>query len=119
MDGAVLPRHAGDRPGTLHTRPAYEAIATKFFEHFLAISHAINGFQGEIGMWDPVDDSITTWSGSRAGRREHLKVRSFVGLIPLFAALTIEPGRSNAAPLPTADGVVPAVPPDPRRQPLA
>ena len=37
------------------TRPAYEAIATKFFEHFVAISHAINGFGGEIGMWDPVD----------------------------------------------------------------
>ena len=27
------------------TRPAYEAIATKFFEHFVAISHAINGFR--------------------------------------------------------------------------
>ena len=27
------------------TRPAYEGIATKFFEHFVAISHAINGFQ--------------------------------------------------------------------------
>ncbi len=38
-----------------HTRPAYEAIATKFFEHFVAISHAINGFRGEIGMWDPHD----------------------------------------------------------------
>ena len=37
------------------TRPAYEAIATKFFEHFVAISHAINGFGDEIGMWDPVD----------------------------------------------------------------
>ena len=37
------------------TRPAYEAIATKFFEHFVAISHAINGFGGEIGMWDQVD----------------------------------------------------------------
>ena len=28
------------------TRPAYEAIATKFFEHFVAIAHAINGICG-------------------------------------------------------------------------
>ena len=37
------------------TRPAYEAIATKFFEHFVAIAHAINGICGQIGLWDPVD----------------------------------------------------------------
>ena len=37
------------------TRPAYEAIATKFFEHFVAISHAINGICGKVGMWDEAD----------------------------------------------------------------
>src|SRR5262249_33438389 len=36
-------------------RPAYEAIATKFFEHFVAISHAINGICGQIGMWHEGD----------------------------------------------------------------
>jgi hypothetical protein len=80
------------------TRPAYEAIATKFFEHFLAISHAINGIQGEIGMWDPVDRFYYDVVRIEGGPPQHLKVRSFVGLIPLFAALTIEPGTLERLP---------------------
>ncbi len=80
------------------TRPAYEAIATKFFEHFLAISHAINGIQGEIGMWDPADRFYYDVVRIEGGPPQHLKVRSFVGLIPLFAALTIEPGTLERLP---------------------
>ena len=81
-----------------HTRPAYEAIATKFFEHFVAISHAINGFGGEIGMWDPVDGFYYDVVRVKGGPPEHLKVRSFVGLIPLFAMLAIEPGTLEHLP---------------------
>ncbi len=80
------------------TRPAYEAIATKFFEHFVAISHAINGIRGEIGMWDPVDRFYYDVVRIEGGPQQHLKVRSFVGLIPLFAALTIEPGTLERLP---------------------
>ena len=81
-----------------HTRPAYEGIATKFFEHFVAISHAINGFDGEIGMWDPVDGFYYDVVRVKGGPPEHLKVRSFVGLIPLFACLAIEPGTLEHLP---------------------
>ena len=81
-----------------HTRPAYEAIATKFFEHFVAISHAINGFEGEMGMWDPVDGFYYDVLRVKGGPPEHLKVRSFVGLIPLFATLAIEPGTLDHLP---------------------
>ncbi len=80
------------------TRPAYEAIATKFFEHFVAISHAINGFAGEIGMWDPVDGFYYDVLRVKGGAPEHLKVRSFVGLIPLFATLAIEPDTLERLP---------------------
>ena len=80
------------------TRLSYESIATKFFEHFLAISHAINGIQGEIGMWDPVDKFYYDVVRIAGGPPRHLKVRSFVGLIPLFAALTIEPGTLERLP---------------------
>jgi hypothetical protein len=73
------------------TRPAYEAIATKFFEHFLAISHAINGIDDEIGLWDPEDRFYYDVVRVEGGPPEHLRVRSFVGLIPLCATLTIEP----------------------------
>ncbi len=79
------------------TRPAYEAIATKFFEHFLAISHAINGIS-EIGLWDPVDRFYYDVIRVEGGPPEHLKVRSFVGLTPLFAALIIEPGTLERLP---------------------
>jgi hypothetical protein len=78
-------------------RPAYEAIATKFFEHFLAISHAINGI-AEIGLWDPVDRFYYDVIRVEGGPPEHLKVRSFVGLTPLFAALIIEPGTLERLP---------------------
>ena len=37
------------------TRPSYESMATKFFEHFVAIAKAINGIGGTVGMWDPED----------------------------------------------------------------
>ena len=67
------------------------AIATKFFEHFVAISNAINGIS-EIGLWDPVDGFYYDVIRVEGGPPEHLRVRSFVGLIPLCAAMTIEPG---------------------------
>jgi len=79
-------------------RPAYEAVATKFFEHFVAISHAINGFAGEIGMWDPHDGFYYDVVRVKGGPPEHLQVRSFVGLIPLFATLAIEPGTLERLP---------------------
>jgi hypothetical protein len=80
------------------TRPAYEAIATKFFEHFLAISHAINGINGEIGLWDPEDHFYYDVIRIQGGPPEHLKVRSFVGLLPLCATLAIEPGTLERLP---------------------
>ena len=80
------------------TRPAYEAVATKFFEHFVAISHAINGFDGEIGMWDPEDAFYYDVMRVEGAPSEHLKVRSFVGLIPLFAVLALEPGTLERLP---------------------
>jgi hypothetical protein len=80
------------------TRPAYEAVATKFFEHFAAISHAINGFDGEIGMWDPQDAFYYDVVRVQGEPSEHLKVRSIVGLIPLFAVLALEPGTFERLP---------------------
>ncbi|MHB1555930.1 MAG: MGH1-like glycoside hydrolase domain-containing protein, partial [Isosphaeraceae bacterium] len=79
------------------TRPAHEAIATKFFEHFLAISHAINGIS-EMGLWDPVDRFYYDVIRVDGGEPEHLRVRSFVGLIPLFATRVIEPGTLERLP---------------------
>jgi hypothetical protein len=71
--------------------PAYEDIASKFFEHFVYIAKAMNDLGGEgITLWDEDDgfyyDVLHTDHEAR-----QLKVRSMVGLIPLFAVETLEP----------------------------
>ena len=72
--------------------PVYEDIATKFFEHFLHIAAAMNnmGDQG-IGLWDEQDEFYYDVLNLPDGQTIPLKVRSMVGLIPLFAVETIEP----------------------------
>jgi hypothetical protein len=71
------------------TNPVYEDIASKFFEHFLFIASAMNG-SGENGLWDPEDQFYYDRLRFPDGNRLPLKVRSIVGLIPLFAVDTLE-----------------------------
>jgi hypothetical protein len=73
--------------------PAYEDVASKFWEHFLYIGHAI-GHQGadqNLDLWDEEDGFFYDCLRHPDGSRFSLKVRSMVGLIPLFAVETIEP----------------------------
>jgi hypothetical protein len=72
--------------------PAYEDVASKFFEHFVYIAHAMNDLGGEgISLWDE-EDGFYYDVLHIPGRAHHfLKVRSMVGLIPLFAVETLEP----------------------------
>jgi Mannosylglycerate hydrolase MGH1-like glycoside hydrolase domain len=72
--------------------PVYEDIATKFFEHFLFIADAMNNLGGEgIPLWNDEDEFFYDVLSLPDGRKLPLKVRSFVGLIPLFAVETLEP----------------------------
>ena len=64
------------------TRPPYEDIASKFFEHFVAIIDAINSVGG--GLWDDEDGFYYDQLRWPAGQKS-LKTRSIVGVIPLFA----------------------------------
>ncbi|MGQ0603645.1 MAG: MGH1-like glycoside hydrolase domain-containing protein, partial [Anaerolineales bacterium] len=74
------------------TKPAYEDVATKFFEHFMYIAYAMNNIAGEgIELWDPEDEFPYDVLHLGGGRNQRLRVRSMVGLIPLFAVETIEP----------------------------
>jgi hypothetical protein len=71
--------------------PAYDDIASKFFEHFVRISDAMNDIGGEgLGLWDEADGFYYDVLHVPGGRLP-LKVRSMVGLIPLFAVDTFEP----------------------------
>jgi len=69
---------------------AYEDIASKFFEHFLYIANAMNYFGG-AGLWDEEDGFYYDHLSLPDGRTFPMKVRSMVGLIPLFASITVEP----------------------------
>jgi len=70
----------------------YEDIATKFFEHFLYIAEAMTNLAGEgIGLWDEKDQFFYDELNPTDGVIIPLKVRSMVGLIPLFAVETLEP----------------------------
>jgi hypothetical protein len=68
--------------------PAYEDVASKFFEHFVAIADAMNTLGGH-GLWDDADGFY--YDQLRAdGSQIPLKVRSLVGLIPLIAVEVLE-----------------------------
>jgi len=72
--------------------PAYEDVASKFFEHFVFISKAMNDMGGQgIGLWDEQDGFYYDVLHVGDGRHVPMKVRSMVGLIPLFAVETFDP----------------------------
>ncbi len=77
--------------------PAYEDIASKFFEHFLYIASAINRL-GDHGLWDEHDGFYYDWLRLPDERKIPMRVRSLVGLIPLFAVATIESASLDKMP---------------------
>ncbi len=71
--------------------PAYEDVASKFFEHFVYIAHAMNDIAGEgIELWNAEDGFYYDVLHCGDGAVTPLRVRSLVGLIPLFAVQTLE-----------------------------
>jgi hypothetical protein len=70
-------------------RPAYQDIATKFYEHFLSIAKAMNAT--DHSLWDEEDGFFYDVLHLPDGQIVPLKVRSLVGLISLLAVEVIEP----------------------------
>jgi len=66
--------------------PAYEDVASKFWEHFVHIAHAMN----TKGLWHEEDGFYYDLLHLPHGEHVPMKVRSMVGLIPLFAVETLE-----------------------------
>ncbi len=79
--------------------PSYEDIASKFYVHFLYIAAAMNriGPKG-INMWDETDGFFYDVLRLPDGQQFPLKVRSMVGVLPLFAVETIDPKVWEALP---------------------
>lgn len=73
--------------------PAYGDMASKFFEHYVAIAEAMNSLDGS-GLWDEEDgfyyDHLYVDNQSIP-----MRVRSMVGLIPLLTGVIIEEAVIN------------------------
>jgi Mannosylglycerate hydrolase MGH1-like glycoside hydrolase domain/Glycosyl hydrolase family 63 C-terminal domain len=69
----------------------YEDIASKFFEHFLYIADAMTNIGGAgIGLWDEADEFYYDVLRLPDGQNIPLRLRSMVGLIPLFAVEVLD-----------------------------
>ncbi|MDR4479346.1 MAG: glucosidase [Nitrospira sp.] len=70
---------------------AYEDVASKFFEHFVYICRAMNNIgDAKIELWDKDDGFFYDVLHLPDGKNFPMKVRSMVGLIPLFAVETLD-----------------------------
>ena len=79
---------------------AYQDIATKFFEHFLMIGGAMTNLGGEgLGLWDDQDNFFYDWLIMDNGEKTPLRVRSLVGLIPIFAVEVIDASLLEKVPV--------------------
>ncbi|MFO1406644.1 MAG: hypothetical protein U1F08_03815 [Steroidobacteraceae bacterium] len=65
--------------------PAYQDLALKFFEHFCAIALAMRE------LWDEEDGFFYDRIRMPDGSSRPVRARSMVGLLPLFAAVQLDP----------------------------
>jgi len=79
--------------------PTYADMASKFLEHFVYIADAMNNRGGDgIDLWDQEDGFFYDALHLPGGSHRKFKVRSMVGLVPLFAVQTLEPQIVDALP---------------------
>ncbi|MFZ6013008.1 MAG: MGH1-like glycoside hydrolase domain-containing protein, partial [Bacteroidota bacterium] len=77
----------------------YQNLATKFFEHFLYIAGAMANVGDEgINLWDEEDEFFYDVLHTPDNHRIKMKVRSMVGLVPLFAVEVLDEELFNACP---------------------
>jgi hypothetical protein len=77
----------------------YEDVASKFWEHFVYIARAMNHLGDDgLSLWDEEEGFFFDVLHTHQGDRIPLRVRSMVGLIPLYAAQTLEPNLLEAMP---------------------
>jgi hypothetical protein len=83
-----------------YEEPSYEDMASKFWEHFIYIADAIShrGHDDGMGLWNEEDGFFYDVLKLPDGTHFPMKIRSMVGLIPLFAVQTLEPEVLNRLP---------------------
>ncbi len=79
--------------------PIFEDMASKFFKHFLYIADAINFQHPDApALWDEEDGFYYDVLQKKDGTHQSLKIRSMVGLIPLFAVAILEEEKLESLP---------------------
>ena len=78
--------------------PVYEDTAIKFWEHFLYIVNAMNRSIDGEGIWDEEQGFYYDVLHVSDGEHIPMRIRSIVGLVPLFAVQTLEPGLMQRLP---------------------
>ncbi len=78
-----------------HFDIVYEDVASKFFEHFLYIAEAA---ANTGGLWDDTDLFFYDVLNLLDGRQIPMRIRSIVGLIPIYAVQVIDPAISRTLP---------------------
>lgn len=78
---------------------AYEDVATKFLEHFIYITDALNRINEDwTGSWDEEQGFFYDILSLPDGRYIPLKIRSLVGLTTLFSVLVIDKSKLEKLP---------------------
>ncbi len=79
--------------------PTYEDVASKFWEHFIYIARAMNHIGDDgLSLWNSEDGFFYDVLHLPNGERLPLRIRSMVGLMPLYAVQTMEPEMLDAMP---------------------
>ncbi|GAB4017497.1 glucosidase [Spirosoma migulaei] len=77
----------------------YDEMATKFFDHFLYIAGAITNMgQTNVGLWDDEDAFFYDQLRLNDGSVQRMRVRTLVGLIPMFAVEVLDDELMRANP---------------------
>jgi len=76
--------------------PTYQSLATKFFEHFLYIAGAMAS--EKLNLWDEEDEFFYDVLRTPDNKRTTMRIRSMVGLIPLFAVEVLDEDLFNTMP---------------------
>ena len=79
--------------------PSYQDMASKFFQHFLYIAGAMSNIAGRgIDLWNDEDEFFYDVLHLDENNNEQIKIRSIVGLIPLFAVEVLDPDLVDSLP---------------------
>ncbi|MGI4874119.1 MAG: MGH1-like glycoside hydrolase domain-containing protein [Janthinobacterium lividum] len=82
------------------TNPVYQDMASKFFEHFLYIAEAMtNVGSTNMDLWDEEDEFYYDALNTPDNGHELLKMRTLVGLIPIFAVEVLDEEQLENAPV--------------------